>query len=85
MPEARKLLPVLLAFLAFQAYAMATHAPSAPAAAAAMVDEEEQVDEGLERFCYGTTVAVETKDCADVLQAYESRLEKFRASRGGTQ
>jgi len=36
-------------------------------------------------FGYGTTVVVETKDCADVLKAYEARVEKFRASRGGTQ
>jgi hypothetical protein len=36
-------------------------------------------------FGYGTTVAVETKDCAEVLKAYESRVEKFRASRGGAQ
>ena len=36
-------------------------------------------------FGYGTTVEVETKDCADVLKAYESRVGKFRASRGGTQ
>lgn len=35
-------------------------------------------------FGYGTTVVVETKDCAEVLKAYESRVEKFRASRGGT-
>jgi hypothetical protein len=36
-------------------------------------------------FGYGTTVVVETMDCADVLKAYESRVEKFRASRGGGQ
>lgn len=36
-------------------------------------------------FGYGTTVVVEIKDCAEVLKAYESRVEKFRASRGGTQ
>lgn len=36
-------------------------------------------------FGYGTTVVVETKDCADVVKAYESRVEKYRASRGGTQ
>ena len=36
-------------------------------------------------FGYGTTVVVETKDCGDVLKAYESRVEKFRASRGGGQ
>lgn len=36
-------------------------------------------------FGYGTTVVIETKDCADVLKAYESRVEKFRASRGGAQ
>jgi hypothetical protein len=36
-------------------------------------------------FGYGTTVVIETKDCPDVLKAYESRVEKFRASRGGTQ
>lgn len=34
-------------------------------------------------FGYGTTVVVETKDCAEVLKAYESRVETFRASRGG--
>ena len=33
-------------------------------------------------FGYGTTVAVETKDCADVLQNYEARVAKFRAGRG---
>lgn len=36
-------------------------------------------------FGYGTTVVVETKDCAEVLTAYESRVRKFRASRGGAQ
>lgn len=36
-------------------------------------------------FGYGTTVVVETDDCADVLAAYESRVEKFRANRGGAQ
>jgi hypothetical protein len=36
-------------------------------------------------FGYGTTVVVEAKDCPDVLKAYESRVEKHRASRGGTQ
>jgi hypothetical protein len=35
-------------------------------------------------FGYGTTVVVETKDCADVLKAYESRVEKFRASGAAT-
>jgi hypothetical protein len=33
-------------------------------------------------FGYGTTTVVETKDCPDVLRAYESRVEKFRAGRG---
>jgi hypothetical protein len=33
-------------------------------------------------FGYGTTVEVETKDCAEVLKAYEQRVEKFRAGRG---
>lgn len=36
-------------------------------------------------FGYGTTVAVETKDCTDVLKAYESRVEKYRATRGAAQ
>lgn len=36
-------------------------------------------------FGYGTTVVVETKDCPDVLKAYESRVDKYRASRGGAQ
>jgi len=81
VPKVRSLLPVLIAFFAFQPYAMATDAPSASAPAATKVDEEEQVDEGLKRFGYGTTVVVETTDCAEVLKAYESRVEKFRASR----
>jgi hypothetical protein len=33
-------------------------------------------------FGYGTTVAVPTKDCADVLENYEQRVAKFRAGRG---
>jgi hypothetical protein len=131
VPEARNLLPVLIALSAIQPYAMAADIAPAPTPVAATVDEEEQVDEGLKRFgylaglgrgCvvenqratlerealdlnaaigrllgidraflfassfgYGTTVVVETKDCADVLKAYEARVEKFRASRGGTQ
>jgi hypothetical protein len=36
-------------------------------------------------FGYGTTVVVEIKDCTEVLKAYESRVEKFRANRGGAQ
>jgi hypothetical protein len=33
-------------------------------------------------FGYGTTVAVETKDCAEVLKNYEARVARFRAGRG---
>ena len=33
-------------------------------------------------FGYGTTVQVETKDCAEVLKTYEERVAKFRAGRG---
>ena len=33
-------------------------------------------------FGYGTTVVVETKDCAEVLKSYEARVAKFRAGRG---
>ena len=116
-----------LAFSMLQsAHAAETPAPSAPAAT--VVDEEEQLDEGLKRFgylaglargCvveaqrvdlerealdlhagigrllgtdraflfassfgYGTTVEVETKDCAEVLQTYEARVASFRAGRG---
>ena len=36
-------------------------------------------------FGYGTSVEVETKDCAEVLKNYDERVEKFRAGRGGTQ
>jgi hypothetical protein len=36
-------------------------------------------------FGYGTTVAIETKDCAEVLATYEARVAKFRASRGEKQ
>lgn len=34
-------------------------------------------------FGYGTNIEVEQKDCAEVLKAYELRVEKYRASRGG--
>jgi len=131
VPEARNLLPVLIALVAIQPYAMAADTAPVPIPVAATVDEEEQVDEGLKRFgylaglargCvvenqhaalerealdlnaaigrllgidraflfassfgYGTTVVVETKECAEVLKAYESRVEEFRASRGVTQ
>ena len=33
-------------------------------------------------FGYGTTVEVETKDCAEVLKTYDARVAKFRAGRG---
>lgn len=33
-------------------------------------------------FGYGTTVEVETKDCAEVLKTYEARVAQFRAGRG---
>ena len=33
-------------------------------------------------FGYGTTVQVETKDCAEVLSTYDQRVAKFRAGRG---
>ena len=33
-------------------------------------------------FGYGTTVAIETKDCPEVLKTYEARVAKFRAGRG---
>jgi len=33
-------------------------------------------------FGYGTTVEIETKDCAEVLTTYEARVAKFRAGRG---
>jgi hypothetical protein len=36
-------------------------------------------------FGYGTTVAIETKDCAEVLTTYEARVAKFRAGRGEKQ
>jgi hypothetical protein len=124
-----KFLPVLLATIALQPYAHAADAPTEKSpAAAAVVDEEEQLDEGLKRFgylaglargCvvegqrvtlerealdlhaaigrllgtdraflfassfgYGTTVAVETKDCVEVLNSYDQRVAKFRAGRG---
>jgi hypothetical protein len=111
-----------------QPYAHAADVPAEKSPAAAVVDEEEQVDDGLKRFgylaglargCvidaqrvdlerealdlhagiarllgtdraflfssafgYGTTVEVETKDCAEVLKTYEARVAKFRAGRG---
>lgn len=118
---------VALTFSMLQAaHAADTPAPSAPAATA--VDEEEQLDEGLQRFgylaglargCvvetqrvdlerealelhagigrllgtdraflfatalgYGMSVQVETKDCQEVLDTYDERVAKFRASRG---
>ena len=33
-------------------------------------------------FGYGTSVMVETRDCAEVLKNYEARVAKFRAGRG---
>jgi hypothetical protein len=36
-------------------------------------------------FGYGTTVAVETKDCADVLQNCGARVASYRAGRGAEQ
>jgi hypothetical protein len=33
-------------------------------------------------FGYGTTVQVETKDCAEVLKTYDERVAKYRAGRG---
>lgn len=32
---------------------------------------------------YGLSVQVETKDCNEVLETYDARVAKFRASRGG--
>lgn len=32
-------------------------------------------------FGYGTTVEVETKDCAEVLKTYDERVARFRAGR----
>jgi hypothetical protein len=125
---AKHLIPALL--LSFAGLPSLKAAETAPVAAppASVVDEEEQVDEGLKRFgylaglsrgCvvenqraalerealdlnaaiarllgtdraflfassfgYGTTVQVETKECAEVLKNYEARVEKYRASRG---
>lgn len=122
-----RFLAAALAFSALQA-AYAAEPPAATPAPSAIVDEEEQVDEGLKRFgylagltrgCiveaqrtelerealdlhaaiarllgtdraflfssafgYGTTVQVETKDCAEVLKTYDERVAKFRAGRG---
>lgn len=36
-------------------------------------------------FGYGTSVKVETKDCAAILQAYEARVAKHRAAGGRAQ
>jgi hypothetical protein len=36
-------------------------------------------------FGYGTSVAVETKDCAEVVANYEARVASFRAGRGAAQ
>jgi hypothetical protein len=33
-------------------------------------------------FGYGTTIAVEAKECQEVIANYEARVEKFRAGRG---
>lgn len=35
-------------------------------------------------FGYGTNVAVDAKDCPEVVKNYEARVEKFRAGRGGS-
>jgi hypothetical protein len=36
-------------------------------------------------FGYGTSVKTDTKDCADVLKAYEGRVAKYRAGAGKVQ
>lgn len=36
-------------------------------------------------FGYGTNVAVDAKDCPEVVKNYEARVEKFRAGRGGSE
>lgn len=35
-------------------------------------------------FGYGTSVNVETKDCAEILKNYEARVARHRAAAGGT-
>jgi hypothetical protein len=35
-------------------------------------------------FGYGTTVQVETEQCAEVLKNYGARVDKYRAARGGS-
>jgi hypothetical protein len=34
-------------------------------------------------FGYGTSVTVETRECAEVLRNYDQRVARFRAGRGG--
>lgn len=35
-------------------------------------------------FGYGTSVAVATSDCEEVVRRYDERVARFRANRGGT-
>ncbi|MEE4317465.1 MAG: hypothetical protein V2I74_10840 [Erythrobacter sp.] len=35
-------------------------------------------------YGYGSSVEVETKDCAEVLETYEARVARHRAAAGGT-
>ena len=57
MPQARKWIPAFIAALAVQPFAMAADAPAAEAPEPTVVDEEEQLDEGLKRFGYLAGVA----------------------------
>lgn len=128
MTNISKFLAALIAVIALQPYAQAAEPAANSPTGPTLVDEEEQVDEGLKRFgylaglargCvveaqrvdlerealdlhagigrllgtdraflfassfgYGTTVAIETKECAEVLKTYEARVAKFRESRG---
>lgn len=57
MPETRKLIPAFIAALAIQPFAMAADAPAAAEPEATIMDEEEQLDDGLKRFGYLAGVA----------------------------
>lgn len=57
MPQSRKFILAFIAALAIQPFAMAADAPAAAEPEVTVMDEEEQLDDGLKRFGYLAGVA----------------------------
>lgn len=71
MPDTRKWIPALIAAFALQPFAMAADEPPATETEAAVMDAEEQLDEGLKSFGYLAGLA---RGC--VVEAQRPALER---------